>query len=271
MALSKSSQVAGISVICHGIDVWGSGRAARRRIESYLMGRKRVRMVAVSNFTAGALWRAGPAAILPPGLSGGWFQTLIDASAAGRSAEPQGGQSIVTAFRLSQWRDKGLPELIRAVSDLGHLDIRLTVCGSGPVPPELERLVRAHPLCRLRAGLTDGDLAQELASADLFVLATRSRRGKKPSGEGFGLVLIEAQVAGTPVVGPAHAGSHDAFIDGITGVAPTDETAAALARIIGELMGDPARLRQMGCQAARWARSSFAPDLYASQAVARLL
>ena len=85
---------------------------------------------------------------------------------------------------------------------------------------------------RSRPGLSDRELARQLAGADLFVLATRSRGGRHTSGEGFGLVLLEAQVAGTPVVAPAHGGSHDAYIEGITGLAPMDETAGSLARVM---------------------------------------
>ena len=52
-------------------------------------------------------------------------------------------------------------------------------------------------------------------------------------GEGFGLVLLEAQAAGTPVIATAYGGSHEACIEGVTGVAPADESAEALIRIRG--------------------------------------
>jgi len=65
--------------------------------------------------------------------------------------------------------------------------------------------------------------------------------------------------------------SHDAFVEGVTGVAPADESAGTLARVLGELLSDPHRLEEMGRQAGEWARNSFAPDVYASRAVAKLL
>jgi glycosyltransferase involved in cell wall biosynthesis len=226
-------------------------------------------VVAISSFTAGALAGICRAAILPPALSPDWFAALVEASRTvpGRAE----GVHLVTAFRLDDWRDKGLPELVAAVSSLGRRDVQLTVCGSGDPPPGLRRLVDGLAGCTLRSGLTDCELAQQLAAADLLVLATRTRHGRRPSGEGFGLVLLEAQVAGTAVVGPAHGGSHDAFINGVTGVAPTQESATALAQVLDDLLRDPARLPQMGERAAQWARESFAPERYASLAVARLL
>jgi glycosyltransferase involved in cell wall biosynthesis len=102
-------------------------------------------------------------------------------------------------------------------------------------------------------------------------LATRTSHGRHASGEGFGLVLLEAQAAGTAVIAPAHGGSSDAYVEGVTGVAPTDETAEALARVLDELLGNPARLAWMGKRAADWARESFAPERYAQLAARRLL
>ena len=266
--LARERSACGISVVCHGSDVWGVRCRPRWYIESRLMRRSDVRVVAVSSFTAGALSRGCPATVLPPGLSRGWFQTLVEASTV---AQQGPGVHLVTAFRLDDWRDKGLPELIEAAAALGRSDIRITVCGSGEPPPDLLRTIREHPYCTLRPGLTDHELACQFSAADLFVLATRHRPGRHPCGEGFGLVLLEAQVAGTPVVGPAFGGSHDAFVDRVTGVAPTDETATALEKVLGELLQDPERLVEMGRRAAEWAHESFSPERYASRAVARLL
>jgi phosphatidylinositol alpha-1,6-mannosyltransferase len=271
VVLAQDNRVAGISVVCHGNDVWGTGRPTRRAVENRLMRRPDVRMVAVSSYTAGALGRAGTASVLSPGLSSAWFDRLVDASAAGQSMGRETAMHIVTAFRLSQWRDKGLPEIMQAVTSLRRPDIRVTVCGSGAVPVELEQFVRNQPACTLRPSLSDHELAREFAAADLFVLATRTRRGRHPSGEGFGLVLLESQVAGTAVVGPAYAGSHDAYVDAVTGATPADETAESLAKTLDELLRDRWQLGQMGKQAAEWARSCFAPELYASRVVARLL
>ena len=41
--------------------------------------------------------------------------------------------------------------------------------------------------------------------------------------------------------GAAYGGSHDAYIDGITGVTPTDETPESLTRVLRELLRDPSQ------------------------------
>jgi phosphatidylinositol alpha-1,6-mannosyltransferase len=271
--LARTGKVDGTSVICHGSEVWGNRWAPRHGLESLLMRRPDVRIVAASSFTAGTLLSVGTAAILPPGLSRTWFGELVSAADGVRGhavgASPP-GLEVMTAFRLSDWRNKGLPQLTAAISTLGRPGIRLTVCGSGAVPADLLAHVRGYPWCALRPGLTDTELAAQFARADLFVLATRTTPGG-PFGEGFGLVLLEAQVAGTAVVGPAHGGSPDAYLDGVTGATPRDEGVTALVQVLDELTSQPVRLSDMGARGASLARTRFAPDRYAALAVSRLL
>lgn len=266
--LAREPSVCGIWALCYGHEVWSAGLRPRRMVERSLMRRRDVHVVAISSFTAGALGVDCHATILPPALSQKWFDTLVDAASSVQRAP---GFRLVTAFRLAAWREKGLPQLVDAVAAMGRNDIHLTICGSGDPPHDLLRLLEDHSWCALRAGLTDSELAQQLASADVFVLATRTSHGRHASGEGFGLVLLEAQVAGTAVIAPAHGGSSDAYLEGVTGVAPADETTEALARVLDELRGNPDRLAWMGKRAADWARESFAPERYAQLVARRLL
>jgi phosphatidyl-myo-inositol dimannoside synthase len=267
--LARESVICGVSVVCHGSEVWGSRWRPRRILERHLMRGAGVRVVAVSNFTAGTLMRGCLATVLPPALSRLWLDTLAAAAASKPDRGP--GIRLVTVFRLTQWRTKGLPQLMEAVMALGRQDIFLTICGSGNPSADLLRLVAAHSWCMLRTGLSDDDLARELAAADLFVLATQTKSGRGAVGEGFGLVLLEAQAAATPVVAPAYGGSREAYVEGVTGAAPTDESAEALTSTLHDLLKDPARLAWMGGCAAQWSRQAFAPEQYAQLAVKRLL
>ena len=267
--LARDSAACGLSLLCYGSEMWGSRWRPRRELECHLMRRAGVRTVAISNFTAGVLIGDCRATVLPPALSREWFDTLAAAAAGGKGAGPD--IRLVTAFRLEDWQDKGLPQLLAAVTALGRPDVCLTICGSGNPPADLLRLVSEYSWSTLRPDLSDEDLARELAAADLFVLATQTRSGRGAVGEGFGLVLLEAQVAGTPVIAPAYGGSREAYVEGVTGVAPADESAEALTRTLHDLLKDPARLAWMGGHAAQWTRLAFAPERYAQLAVRRLL
>ena len=267
--VARQAQVDGISVLCYGRDIWTSRFRPRHRLEKALMRRTDVRALAISSFTAGVLFDVTPATILPPAVSHEWYSTLVRASEL--PTPDKRGVELVTVFRLADWRDKGLPELLEAVGALGRPDVHLTVFGVGTASAELTQLIGRYERCALRAGVSDEELAGSLGAADLLVLATRTRTGRRASGEGFGLVLLEAQLAGTPIIAPAFGGSHDAFVDQVTGRAPADESPEALTKVLNELLSDPARLAHMGKRASEWAREAFLPERYASLVAARLL
>jgi glycosyltransferase involved in cell wall biosynthesis len=166
---------------------------------------------------------------------------------------------LVTTFRLAHWRTKGLPTVLEALRRLNDDRVRLTICGSGPVTADLTAAIADLPWCRLVVDATDEVLADLLAEADLFVLATRTHPGTSSHGEGFGLVLVEAQLAGTAVVAPAHGGSGDAFQPGLTGAAPADESVEALVDVLGPLLADERRRSELSGAAGAWARARFDP------------
>jgi glycosyltransferase involved in cell wall biosynthesis len=267
--LAREPNVRGMSVVCHGSEGWDAPLRPRRRLERVLMRRPEVRAVAVSSFTAGTLARGLRASVLPPAPSRQWFEMLVSAGAKEHDRSP--GIQLVTAFRLASWRQKGLPQLVAAVEALGRQDVRLTICGGGETSSELRRFVADHSWCALHEDASDPELAVHFSRADLFVLATRTKPGKGASGEGFGLVLLEAQLAGTPVIAPAYGGCADAFVQGVTGVSPTDETVQALTVVLRELLEDPDRLARMSKRALEWAQERFRPDRYALQASRKLL
>src|ERR1700744_5170848 len=62
----------GISVLCHGADVWVSRLQPHSRVEKALMRWAGVRVVAVSSFTAGVLFSDAQATSLPPRVSQDW-------------------------------------------------------------------------------------------------------------------------------------------------------------------------------------------------------
>src|ERR1700744_4289959 len=78
---ARQADVDGISVLCHGADVWMSRLQPPWQVEKALMRRPDVRVVAVSSFTAGALFSDTQATILPPAVSRDWFSRLVAASA----------------------------------------------------------------------------------------------------------------------------------------------------------------------------------------------
>ena len=92
--------------------------------------------------------------------------------------------------------------------------------------------IRLEPPCPQR------DLADWYRAATLVVVPSYS--------ESFGLVAIEAQACGTPVVAAAAGGLRTAVQDGVSGVLIDGHDPVRYARAIADLLASPARLGRMG-------------------------
>jgi phosphatidylinositol alpha-1,6-mannosyltransferase len=114
--------------------------------------------------------------------------------------------------------------------------------------PDLERLTSARGVADgvdFTGSVTDETRDRELGTAAVFALP--ARLPQDGSGEGFGIVFLEAGTFGLPVVAGRAAGAIDAVVDGETGVLlddPTDHVALAEA-LIG-LLTDQVTARTMG-------------------------
>ena len=91
-----------------------------------------------------------------------------------------------------------------------------------------------------------GDLADVYRAADLV--------GVPSHNESFGLVALEAQACGTPVVAAAVGGLVTAVADGVSGVLIDGHDPVAWARVFGDLLRTPARRAELARGAAEHAR-----------------
>jgi phosphatidyl-myo-inositol alpha-mannosyltransferase len=123
---------------------------------------------------------------------------------------------------------KGLGVLLEAFAGLPS-DVRLWVVGEGP---ETEQLRAQHTDDRIEwlGRISDEEKVARLQGADVFCAPSLH-------GESFGIVLLEAMAAGTPVVASAIDGYSKVARDGLDGllVAPGDATALcqALLAVLG--------------------------------------
>jgi D-inositol-3-phosphate glycosyltransferase len=133
------------------------------------------------------------------------------------------------------------------------LDVELLVVGgaSGNGDDQPARLAR------LAAEAGVGDRVRFLAPRPHHRLATIYRAADlvlMPSwSESFGLVALEAQACGTPVVAAGVGGLLHAVGDGTTGVLLADHQPEAWAATVARLLSSPRRLAAMGAAAARFA------------------
>src|SRR5262249_1406750 len=102
--------------------------------------------------------------------------------------------------------------------------------------------------------IADADLLHCYQQCDLFVLPNR-QVGKDV--EGFGMVLLEAQACGKPVVAGASGATAATMRIPETGQVVHGAGPDGLAALVAELVGDPARLARMGAAARPWVVGRF--------------
>lgn len=124
---------------------------------------------------------------------------------------------LLTVGRLQA--RKGQDTVIQALNDLSGFfpSVNYTIAGDGGDKPRLESMARdlgVEDRVHFIGSVNDSDLRGLYASHDIFVLANRSI-GRDV--EGFGIVLLEAQAAGLPVIAGNSGGTSDTFIDKKTG------------------------------------------------------
>jgi glycosyltransferase involved in cell wall biosynthesis len=127
-------------------------------------------------------------------------------------------------------------------------DRELIVIGDGPDRSRIE--AAAGPNVRVLGYRPIEDLRDHLQRASAFVFAAE---------EDFGILPVEAQACGTPVIAYGKAGALETVIDGETGIFFYEQTPASIIAAVDRFEGsiggfNPDRLRQ---NALRFSRERF--------------
>jgi glycosyltransferase involved in cell wall biosynthesis len=86
--------------------------------------------------------------------------------------------------------------------------------------------------------------------------------------EGFGLVLLEAMLAGLPVVASRVSSVPEIVLEGETGLLVPPDDPAALAAAVNALLGDPERTRVLGEAGRARAKAEFSVERMARETLA---
>jgi glycosyltransferase involved in cell wall biosynthesis len=210
----------------------------------YRSALKKAKVLAVSQFTKSyflrKLGKDVPVTIVPNSIS------LVEREVGGQKE----GKTILTVAPIKA--RKGILEALRGVAAYvkkhGEVTYRI-VGGYDPLAPESKKVLAEikalglEEIVTLVGRVSEEELAEEYQRASAFLMLPRVR---EPYFEGFGLVYLEANAYGVPVVASNEGGSIEAVKEGRSGYLVSADDAEAVAdrlhRILnGEIAPSSAR------------------------------
>lgn len=154
-----------------------------------------------------------------------------------RPAGTEGPVRLIMTARFQPQKDH--PTLFRALAGLPDRSWTLELVGDGPDMEDCRSLAEELGISdRVVFSGQRRDVAERLAAADIFVLASR--------WEGFPRSILEAMRAGLPVAASDVGGSGESVAEGETGYLVPREDPEALRTRLGELMASPDLRLQLG-------------------------
>jgi len=156
------------------------------------------------------------------------------------------GKILLTVSRLDKHKGhdlviEALPYVLKKIRNVKYL-----IIGQGPEEQKLRNLVKYKGLndCVSFLGyVSDKDLVKYYRICDAFIMLSKEISG---DFEGFGLVYLEANACGKPVIGARTGGIEDAIIDGETGLLIDDLAAQNVAGTILKLLENEDLANKLG-------------------------
>ncbi|MGE3518652.1 MAG: glycosyltransferase, partial [Vicinamibacterales bacterium] len=139
-----------------------------------------------------------------------------------------------------------------AIDACAHAGVPLKIVGNGPERQALERFARGR-----------AQFLGRVSNEDVRMLYRRAGVVLLPGEEDFGIVPLEAQACGRPVVALERGGALETVLPGTTGVLVDDPSAEAFGEGIAEALDSRYDSGAIRAHAERFSRSRFADDLMA--------
>lgn len=166
---------------------------------------------------------------------------FVRASQASPMVSNRNTVTLLTVSRLVE--RKGHIKVLEAIRDIPN--VQYIIVGDGPYYGKIFYRIKDLGLehcVRMIRNATDEELPQIYQSADIFIMPTSKTEIDR---EGFGIVYLEAQLFGLPVVASNHPGVDEAVLDKVTGLL-IDKDRASLQDAVNRLAYDLELRTRMG-------------------------
>ena len=256
----------GIPYVCfiHGEDINVAMTSRELRILTGSVLANSRRLIANSSYTKGLLmndWKVHESKIemIHPGVDTSYF--VPPTQELDRPTTWQGKFVILTVGRLQQ--RKGHDMVLRAIAMLKTTFPELLYVIAGQGEEQLTHELGVADITEFVGAIDDESLRSLYRNCDLFVLANRSIGNDV---EGFGMVLVEAQSCGKPVIAGKSGGTSDTMDIGESGFVIDCTSPQLLAESIRVLIENPEQRKHMGFHARKYTMDNFDWDTLANKA-----
>lgn len=198
--------------------------------------------------------------MLPPAVDPAEYHAGVDGAEVRRRLGVEPEEPLVVCVSRLVPR-KGQDVLISGLGELRRRvpGARLMIVGGGPHEEALRRLAEEAGVAEhvvFTGMVADDELPEHFAAADVFAMPCRERR-RGLEVEAFGIVFLQAEAVGVPVIAGNIGGVPDSLVDGRTGVLVDGTDTSAVIDALVELLGDVDRRCRMGLAAAELVAEGF--------------
>lgn len=252
--------------VFHLHDFLSRGHFSLANIKLLVQGANRSAVVIANSRATAEQFRAAGGTVRVEVIPNGFDPEVFRATPRARVEEirselnPEGGVVAAIFGRIARWKGQDL--VVEALASVPN--VTLWVAGDALFTDDdrrfFEELKRSAEPCGARCrflGFRD-DVADLMAAADIVVHASREP-------EPFGRVIVEAMLAGKPVVASAAGGPLEIVNDGVTGVLVPPGDVPALASAMQELALSSALRETMGTAGRARAESLYSLPVIQAQ------
>ena len=265
-------------VYCHGMDVMTAAQCPRKKRLARKILKKAEFIAANSKFTKEKILEYGARAqdvtVVYPCPNMKLFRKVTpqEIDALKNKYNLRGKKIILTAGRLVE--RKGHDVVLGALHKLKESvpEVHYAIIGEGPMEGVIKQMIKTLGLensVTLIGKVSDYELAVWYEVCDVFVMI--SRQLKNEDAEGFGIVYLEANMFGKPVIAGKSGGVAEAVLDNETGILVEPTNPHEILSAMEKLLKNPEEARQLGENGRRRVEEKFQWNKQAEPLIERIM
>jgi len=265
-------------VYCHGMDVMTAAQSPRKKRLALKILKNAEFIVANSEFTKEKILEYGAraqdvAVVYPcPNMKLRRKVLLQEIDALKSKYNLRDKKIILTAGRLVE--RKGHDVVLGALHKLKEFvpEAYYAIIGEGPMEGVIKQMIKTLGLensVTLIGKVSDYELAVWYEVCDVFVMI--SRQLKNEDAEGFGIVYLEANMFGKPVIAGKSGGVAEAVLDNETGILVEPTNPHEILSAMEKLLKNPEKARQLGENGRRRVENEFQWKKQAEPLIERIM